>query len=70
MSTVARIGTTFETRRLIDTDTRAAAIALHTVWGQTLGAVTAASALRDLEDFLRLIERSLVVKLLAYDDAE
>ncbi len=70
MSTVARIGTTYETRRLVETSTRAAAIALHTVWGQTLGALTAATAMRDLEDFLRLLERSSVVKILGYDDEE
>jgi hypothetical protein len=52
---------------MIDTDTRAAAIGLHTIWGQTLGAVTASSAMRDLEDFLRLLERSTVIKLLAFD---
>ena len=70
MSTVARIGTTYETRRMVDTATRAAAIALHTAWGQTLGAVTASTAMRDLEDFLRLLERSSVVKILGYDNEE
>ena len=70
MSTVARIGTTYETRRIVDTATRASAIALHTAWGQTLGAVTAATALRDLEDFLRLLERASVVKILGHDGDE
>lgn len=70
MPAVARIGTTYETRRLVDTATRAAAIALHTTWGQTLGAVTASTAMRDLEDFLRLLERSSVVKILGYDHDE
>lgn len=67
MATASRTGTNYETRRMIDTKTRAAAIALHTIWGQTLGAVTASSAMRDLEDFLRLLERSTVIKLLAFD---
>jgi hypothetical protein len=70
MATAARTGTTYETRRLVDTETRAAAIALHTTWVQTLGAVTASSAMRDVEDFLRLLERSTVIKLLAFDPNE
>lgn len=70
MSTVSRLGTRYGTRRLIDSDTRAAAIALHTVWGQTLGVVTAGDAMCDLEDFLRLLERSSVVKALAWDEAD
>jgi hypothetical protein len=70
MSTVARLGTTYGTRRLVDPRTRASAIALHTVWGQTLGAVTAGDAMRDLEDFLRLLERPSVVKALAWNEEE
>lgn len=67
MPTVARPGTTYGARRLVDPATRASAIALHTAWGQTLGAVTAGDAMRDLEDFLRLLERPSVVKALAWD---
>jgi hypothetical protein len=70
MSTVAGMGTTYGTRRLIDTPTRASAIALHTAWGQTLGAVTAGDAMRNLEDFLRLLERSSVVKALSWEGSE
>jgi hypothetical protein len=70
MSTVAGIGTTYGSRRLVDPVTRASAIALHTAWGQTLGAVTAGDAMRDLEDFLRLLERQSVVKALAWDGSE
>jgi hypothetical protein len=51
----------------VDVDARASAIALHTVWSQTLGSVTATNTMRDLEDFLRLLERQTVVKVLAWE---
>jgi hypothetical protein len=67
MSAVTRVDIRFEARKLVDPPTRAAAIALHTVWTQTLGAVTVVDSMSELEDFLRLLERRTVIKALAWE---
>jgi hypothetical protein len=60
----------YEARKAVDADTRAAAIALHTVWVRALGTVTATDSLHDLEDFLRLLARRSVIKALAWEGTE
>jgi hypothetical protein len=67
MSAVTRVDIRFEAKKLVDSVTRAAAIGLHTVWTQTLGAVTAMDAMSELESYLRLLERRTVVKALAWE---
>lgn len=70
VATGTEVEISYESKRAVETPVRAASIALHTVWSQTLAAVTATDAMHDLEDFLRLLERRTVVKMLAWEGEE